>query len=151
MFWNVCPRKHFIEKPAFLAKILLKHWFRESRMKNIKKSEAKQDMIGYYGLNCEKCDAYIATKNNDDALREKTAKLWSELNHTNILPKHINCTGCRTDGVKTVFCESICAVRKCAMQKGFATCGDCPEMEKCPTLGTIVANNPDILKNLKSS
>ena len=38
MFWNVCPRKHFIEKPAFLAKILLKHWFRESRMKNIKKA-----------------------------------------------------------------------------------------------------------------
>ena len=118
-------------------------------MKNIKKSEAKQDMIGCCGLNCEKCDAYIATKNNDDALREKTAKLWSELNHTRILPEHINCTGCRADGVKTVFCESICAVRKCALQQGFATCGDCRKMETCPTLGTIVANNPDALKNLK--
>ena len=106
-------------------------------------------MIGYCGLDCEKCDAYIATKNNDDALREKTAKLWSELNHTTILPEHINCSGCRADGVKTVFCESICAVRKCAMQKGFTTCGDCRKMEKCQTLGVITANNPDVLKNLE--
>ena len=112
-------------------------------MKNIKKSEAKQDMIGYCGLNCEKCDAYIATKNNDDALREKTAKLWSELNHTTILPAQINCAGCRADGIKTFYCENLCAV-----QKGFATCGDCQKMEECPTLGTIVANNPDIIKNL---
>ena len=117
-------------------------------MKDFKKSEAKQDMIGCCGLNCEECDAYIATKNNDDALREKTAKLWSELNHTTILPAQINCTGCRADGIKTFYCENLCAVRKCALQKGFATCGDCSEMEKCPTLGTIVANNPDIIKNL---
>ncbi|MEG1806496.1 MAG: DUF3795 domain-containing protein, partial [Clostridia bacterium] len=26
-------------------------------------------MIAYCGLDCEKCDAYIATINNDDALR----------------------------------------------------------------------------------
>ena len=120
-------------------------------MKNDKKIEAKRDMIGYCGLDCEKCDAYIATKNNDDALREKTAKLWSELNHATILPEHINCTGCRADGIKTFYCENLCAVRKCALQKGFATCGDCPEMEKCPTLGVITANNPDALKNLKLS
>ena len=37
------------------------------------------DLVAFCGLNCAKCDAYIATKNNDDALREKTAKMWSEL------------------------------------------------------------------------
>ena len=37
-----------------------------------------KDMIGYCGLDCEKCDAYLATINNDQALREKTAKLWAE-------------------------------------------------------------------------
>ena len=36
-------------------------------------------MIAYCGLNCEKCDAYIATINNDQELRKKTAKLWAEL------------------------------------------------------------------------
>lgn len=120
-------------------------------MKNDKTSEPKQAMISYCGLDCEKCDAYIATKNNDDALREKTAKLWSELNHATILPEHINCTGCRADGIKTFYCENLCAVRKCALQKGVWSCGDCKKKEKCPTLGVITANNPDALKNLKLS
>ena len=43
-----------------------------------------RDMIGYCGLDCEKCDAYIATVNDDQALREKTAKLWAELNNAPI-------------------------------------------------------------------
>ena len=40
-----------------------------------------KDMIGYCGLDCKKCDAYLATVNDDQALREKTAKLWAELNN----------------------------------------------------------------------
>ena len=27
--------------------------------------------IGYCGLDCEKCDAFLATVRNDDALRER--------------------------------------------------------------------------------
>ena len=64
-----------------------------------------KNMIGYCGLDCEKCDAYLAAVNNDQALREKTAKLWAELNNAPILPEHINCEGCRVNGAKTVFCE----------------------------------------------
>lgn len=41
-----------------------------------------KERIGFCGLDCEKCDAYIATVNDDQALREKTAKLWAELNGT---------------------------------------------------------------------
>ena len=36
---------------------------------------AMKKMIAYCGLDCEKCDAYLATIHNDPALREKTAKL----------------------------------------------------------------------------
>ena len=46
-----------------------------------------KDMIGYCGLDCEKCDAYIATVNDDQTLREKTAKLWAKLNNAPILPE----------------------------------------------------------------
>ena len=106
-------------------------------------------LIAYCGLDCEKCDAFIATKNNDRALRERTAKLWSELNNAPILPEHINCEGCRVDGVKTFFCQSLCAVRQCAVGKGVGTCGDCVEMGSCPKVGAIIAHNPDVLKNLK--
>ena len=31
-------------------------------------------MIAYCGLDCEKCDACLATLHDDQALREKTAK-----------------------------------------------------------------------------
>ena len=108
-----------------------------------------KDMIGYCGLNCEKCDAYKATVNDEQTLREKTAKLWSELNHAPILPEHINCEGCRMNGVKTVFCDSLCVIRKCAINKGVATCGDCSELDTCQTVRAIIANNPAALENLK--
>ena len=104
--------------------------------------------IACCGLDCEQCDAYIATLHDDQALREKTARLWAELNHAPILPEHIHCQGCRADGVKTVFCEQLCAVRRCARQRGVVTCGDCPEMETCPTVGAIFANAPQAKKNL---
>lgn len=105
--------------------------------------------IAYCGLDCETCDAYIATKKDDQALREKTAKLWAELNQAPILPEHINCEGCRGNGRKTVYCESLCGIRQCALQKGVKTCGDCGELEKCSTVGSLLSNNPEALKNLK--
>ncbi|HIT07419.1 MAG TPA: DUF3795 domain-containing protein [Candidatus Scybalocola faecipullorum] len=108
-----------------------------------------KEMIGYCGLDCEKCDAYIATVNDDQALREKTAKSWAELNKAPILPEHINCEGCRADGAKTVFCQYMCAIRKCAAGKGVSTCGDCYELGICPTVGAIFENNPSAAENLK--
>ena len=108
-----------------------------------------RDMIAYCGLDCKKCDAYLATIHDDQALREKTAKLWAELNHAPILPEHINCEGCRVDGIKTVYCDSLCRIRQCALEKGVTTCGDCQELEKCQMVGMIISNNPEVLKNLK--
>lgn len=108
-----------------------------------------KDMIGYCGLDCEKCDAYLATVNKDQTLREKTAKLWTELNNAPILPEHISCEGCRMNGAKTVFCKHMCEIRKCALKKEVATCGGCLELETCPTVGAIFENNPSAMENLK--
>lgn len=106
--------------------------------------------IGCCGLDCEKCDARIATVNNDNKLREKTAKLWSELNRADITPEMINCTGCRISGAKTPFCDSICQIRKCAAGKKINTCADCVNMDNCETLKPIVSTNEQALKNLKN-
>ncbi|MGN0324056.1 MAG: DUF3795 domain-containing protein [Oliverpabstia sp.] len=106
-------------------------------------------MIAYCGLDCEKCDAYIATINDDQHLREKTAKAWSELNQVPILPEHINCQGCRTEGIKTVFCDSLCEIRQCALKRSVTTCCDCLDMKKCKLVGMIISNNPDALNNLE--
>lgn len=107
-------------------------------------------MIGYCGLDCEKCDAYLATIHDDQALREKTAKLWAELNNAPILPEHINCQGCRVDGVKTVFCDSMCPIRQCAVKRAVDTCGGCPELETCPTVGAVLSNNAGARENLRN-
>ena len=106
-------------------------------------------MIAYCGLDCEKCDAYLATARDDQALREKTAKLWTELNQVPILPEHIHCQGCRADGAKTVYCENLCVIRQCALGKGVETCGGCKDWEQCRTVGAILENSLDARKNLK--
>ena len=100
------------------------------------KDDAK--LIAPCGLDCMKCSARIATVNNDDALREKTARLWCEWNNTDeIKPEHINCMGCLAEGIKTYYCLELCGIRKCAVAKGFATCAECSEKRTCPTLAQI--------------
>ena len=105
--------------------------------------------IAYCGLDCESCEARLATVNNDATLRQKVAKEWSELNGVEITPEMIHCVGCRIDGPKTPYCESLCPIRQCATERGVETCGSCGEMEGCEKLGMIIKNNPDVLRNLK--
>ncbi len=109
-----------------------------------------KDFIAYCGLDCESCEAYLATINNDDALRRKVAAEWSELNNAEITPEMINCTGCRLEGAKTPYCDALCPIRKCASSKGYANCGKCNEMETCKELSLITTNVPEALRNLKS-
>ena len=52
-----------------------------------------RNRIAYCGPDCETCDAYLATVNNDQELRERTVRLWSELHHAPILSEHIHCQG----------------------------------------------------------
>ncbi len=116
--------------------------FVEATMKNT------NQLIGCCGLDCEKCDARIATITNDNVLREKTAALWTKLNGVTITPDMINCTGCRIDGAKTPFCDKLCPVHKCVREKSLDTCADCRQMDGCPTLGQIAVNSPFVLENL---
>lgn len=109
------------------------------------------EYIAYCGLDCETCEARQATVNNDDELRIRVAKLWSELNGVEITPEMINCTGCRIPGVKTLYCDSLCPIRQCAMKKQVETCGSCPEMKSCEKVGAILANNPEALGRLENA
>ena len=108
-----------------------------------------KDYIAYCGLDCEACEARLATINDDNALREKVAGEWSELNNVEITPEMINCTGCRIPGAKTPFCDTLCPIRQCGLAKGYKTCGDCSDMEICEKLAMITGNNEEALRNLK--
>ena len=115
----------------------------EATMKNT------NQLIGCCGLDCEKCDARNATITNDNALRKKTAALWTKLNGVTITPDMINCSGCRTEGAKTPFCDKLCPVHNCVREKKLDTCADCEKMDKCSTLEDIIVNSPSVLNNLK--
>lgn len=60
----------------------------------------------------------------------------------------LDCEKC-DDGVKTVFCKTMCHIRQCALQKEVNTCGDYFKFDNCSIVGAIVENNPFALKKLK--
>ena len=103
----------------------------------------------YCGLDCEACEARLATIRHDEALRRKVAQEWSELNGADITPEMIHCTGCRVPGEKTPFCDALCPIRQCAMGRQVETCGSCPEMKTCDKLAMITGNNPDAQRRLE--
>ena len=108
-------------------------------------------LIACCGLDCEKCQARIATVNDDDALRAKVAREWSELNHVTITPEMINCLGCRVEGPKTPFCESLCPIRLCVRAKSYDTCAPCPDLRTCSMLAMITSTNSDALARLEAA
>lgn len=113
-------------------------------MLNFRKKEAMDKLIGCCGIDCEKCDARIATVHNDDGLRRRTAEKWCMLNGTDIIkPEHINCMGCMSDGPKTVFCTMMCEVRRCCLEKGFRTCAKCGMKKECKPLSVFISTHDD--------
>lgn len=90
------------------------------------------------GLDCSSCPAFIATQNDDDKLRDKTAKEWTERyetdgrNRPSIKPQDINCRGCLSKRTTYLYCRQ-CKIRKCGLEKGIKNCGECEEY-KCDKL-----------------
>ena len=107
-------------------------------------------LIACCGIDCENCDARIATVADDNNLREETAKKWREMfNAPDITTESINCTGCRIDGAKFGYCND-CGIRQCVQSKGFNTCGDCEELDTCQIVGHVLQNVPGAKENLLS-
>ena len=82
-----------------------------------------EQMLGYCGLDCGQCPAYVATQSGDQAALEKTAAMWrEEFNAPEITAESILCDGCTGGGRLSGYC-SICEIRSCALGRGLETCG----------------------------
>ena len=104
---------------------------------------------GICGIDCSKCPAYIATINDDNVLREKTAKEWSKLYGLNLKPEDINCLGCHNDKVLWRHCKE-CDIRKCALSKKLSSCAYCPYYP-CNNLRKWFDEVPEAKENLNKS
>ena len=104
--------------------------------------------IAYCGLDCSKCPAFIAKRDNNQELRDKTAKEWSSADFS-VKSEEINCNGCHSSSDHFKFCTE-CAVRNCAIEKSYNTCADCgdyPCSDKLEVLWKML-NSPQLKETL---
>ena len=112
-----------------------------------------EKMIAFCGLTCTDCPAFLATQNDDDAKRKKTAEMWSEQYGMAVKPKDINCDGCLTDTGRLFGHCNVCEIRKCGQEKGLANCAHCGEYacEKLENFLQMVPHAKSTLDEIRSS
>ncbi|AFM24060.1 DUF3795 domain-containing protein [Desulfomonile tiedjei] len=82
-------------------------------------------MIACCGLVCSSCPSFLATQNDDDVARAKTAALYAEKFGLNFKPEEINCDGCLTTGGRQISYCRVCKIRECCIEKGLTNCASC--------------------------
>ena len=104
-------------------------------------------MIAFCGLDCSTCEAYIVTQANDEPGKQKLLEKWRVEYHSPKMEINaVNCDGCHAMLRLGGYCQ-LCSVRKCALERGFDTCAECPDYA-CRTLGHILAMVPQARANL---
>ena len=100
------------------------------------------EMIAYCGLNCSKCPTFLATRNDDDVAREKTAAMYAEKFGFDLKPEDINCDGCLSEGGTLIGYCQVCEIRTCGRGKGLNNCALC-EDQPCEKLTKFHEFSPD--------
>ena len=105
-------------------------------------------MIGYCGLVCTECEAYLATQaNNWPALEAMAAKAREEYGVPDATADSVLCDGClATTGRQCGYCYQ-CQVRACAVDRGVANCAHCPDFG-CEVLEAFLGMAPAARQNL---
>jgi hypothetical protein len=112
-----------------------------------------EKMIACCGLDCLKCEGYLATQADNDNQRAEVAKKWSTQYKADIKPEQINCDGCRAEGRKFFYCSNLCELRKCCLERKIENCALC-EMYICDKLAKFfeIAPEPkEALEEIKKS
>jgi hypothetical protein len=104
-------------------------------------------MIAYCGIDCGKCEAFIAKKENNNEIRKKYAKELSERFDIEVLPETVNCDGCPSSGEHMGYC-SMCNIRDCCNDKGIENCAFCDDYV-CEKLEKVYTFMRDVIGKIK--
>lgn len=90
------------------------------------------ELVAYCGLTCKSCPIYWASREQDlekqKKMRVKIAQLCNEHYDSGLEPEDItDCDGCRTDSERLFSGCIRCEIRKCARERKYKTCAECPE------------------------
>lgn len=107
-----------------------------------------EKMIGFCGITCTECRAFVATKEDDDAKRKDVAETWSKEYGGEIKPEDINCDGCVIKGGRHVNHWDVCEIRKCGAERSVLNCAHCDDY-KCETLKGLLDQLPEAEKTLR--
>ena len=100
-------------------------------------------IIGYCGLVCSGCEAYLATQADDrDALAQVVAHWREEYHAPNITIDSVICEGCLgADGRHCGHCAE-CDIRACGVERNVVNCGHCDDYA-CEKLARFFGSVPD--------
>jgi hypothetical protein len=107
------------------------------------------ELIAYCGLDCMKCDAYIATQAEDTSHLQQIAERWSRELKTDFSIEEVLCDGCRSQRISG-WCQRICLIRPCAEQKGLETCAYCTDY-LCDNLKSFLSDESDAKEYLEKT
>ncbi len=107
-----------------------------------------EEIVAYCGITCTECPAYIATQNDDEGLRKRTAERWSKEFQSDVKPEDIDCDGC-LPGHKRYFSHCAeCEIRACGIVRGLANCAYCDDYA-CEKLTSFFQFVPEAKQKLE--
>lgn len=104
-------------------------------------------MIAYCGIDCSKCDSYLATQSGNEEQLAKVAKKLSKLYRTDVKAEYVVCDGCRAGKRLSFYCRNSCKMRKCCIEKKYDSCIECVDFP-CKELQFELDNSPEAKENL---
>jgi hypothetical protein len=65
-------------------------------------------MIAYCGIDCSKCNSYIATQSGNPVELAKVAAELAEIYNAEVKPEYVICDGCKADKRHSYYCTNTC-------------------------------------------
>ncbi len=115
---------------------------RTGRDRPAREGDRVERILGMCGLDCTQCEAWKATRAEDEAWKERIVEKWREEYASPEIPTEAaTCDGCLVSGRQGGYC-GMCPVRSCGLERGVEHCGFCEDYEACTSLGSFFAQFP---------